>query len=332
MIAYCLREAMKAIPESQDTGAGGAWKIRSRSVVEAKVGYEQTKGLPGEDSDAALRELLARIDDMALTHQEESIRQKRLIAVVVDRTGAQPLVSGTDPVGAYQNVLSRLDEAVHHRVSMDGALELWIECLAILRRLFLPPDIRDTELDALAAVDSPGPTDVSALDALLAGPNHLHYFLSKIQTPAWLTTLAESELLEPPAGRAAWPMFAAVTGLKDAHAGEVAEVLQRMIERWGSDPQRAWYAARAALDLGGTGTEVVLSALRKHPGAAGIAHLAIMAATNGDVTDPFVDIVLNSQNWVQASLHPEPLLATLVDGITEEQLHRSREAAVLQDS
>jgi hypothetical protein len=192
MVGYCLREAMKAIPESQDTGGGGQWKTRSRSVVEAKDRYERTKDLPGEDSDAALQELLTRIDDMALTHQEVRIHQKRLIAVVVNRTGAQPLVSGIDPVGSYQDILSRLDEAVHHGVSLDKARKIWTDCLAILRQLFLPPDVRHAELDVLAAVDSPEREDESTLVALLAGPNHLHYFLSKIQTPAWLDILAET--------------------------------------------------------------------------------------------------------------------------------------------
>ena len=31
-IAYCLREAMKAIPASQDTGDGGLWKRASHEV------------------------------------------------------------------------------------------------------------------------------------------------------------------------------------------------------------------------------------------------------------------------------------------------------------
>jgi hypothetical protein len=233
MIAYCLREAMKAIPQSQDTGEGGQWRVRSRSVVDAKERYLRTKDLPGENSDAALHDLLASIDDMALTHQEASVHQKRLIAVVVNRTGAQPLTSGTDPVGSYQDVLSRLDEAVHRRVNMDEAQVLWADSVAILRQRFLPPDVRHAELDSLAAVDSPGPDDASALVAMLAGPNHLHYFLSKIQSPEWLNLLAESGLLDPPAGQAAWPMFAAVTTLKDTHANGVARVLQSMLDRWG---------------------------------------------------------------------------------------------------
>lgn len=49
MIAYCLREAMKAIPASQDAGDGGSWKHLSREVVSAKTRYELVRGVPGED-------------------------------------------------------------------------------------------------------------------------------------------------------------------------------------------------------------------------------------------------------------------------------------------
>ena len=58
VIAYCIREAMKAIPASQDTSGGGLWKTASRAVVDARKRFELTRALPGEDSDAAMRDLL----------------------------------------------------------------------------------------------------------------------------------------------------------------------------------------------------------------------------------------------------------------------------------
>lgn len=323
--AYCLREAMKVIPASQDVGGGGQWRTKSRSVVDAKRRYELTTSFPGEDSDSALRDLLTSIDDMAVTHQEESIHQKRLIAVIANRTGAQPLASGVEPVRVYQGILTRLDEAVHpgHReVGIEDARQLWTDCVAILRQLFLPPEVRHRELDVLAAVHSPGTDDVSKLVVLLAGPNHLHYFLSKIQTPAWLDILAESTLLESPTGQAAWPVFAAVAALKDEHGLEVAAVLIRMMEKWGSHPQQAFYLTQAGVDLGTHGREVVLCALGKHRGLPGISNFAVLAASRVDPSDDFVEsvaeIVLDGAAWDRASLYPEPLLHSFVAGLTSE--------------
>ena len=322
LIAYCLREAMKAIPASQDTGGGGQWRTKSREVAEAKQRLEMIRRLPGEDSDGALQELLARIDEMALTHEQDRLHQQRLIAVITNRTGAQPLASGTGPVRTYQDVLDRLDRAVHGAVTLEEARQLWVDCLAILRQLFLPPDTRHHELDALAALDSPSQADVPALLALLAGPNHLRYFLSRIQTPAWLDLLNESEVLQPPAGHAGWPMFAAVEQLRDEHAADLAAALRRMFDRWGSDPQRAWYLARAAVDLDSRGNDLVLRALRQHPTSPGISDLAVWAAEKADPSDEFVqsvaDQVLNTTTGARVSAYLEPLLQSLVDGINTD--------------
>ena len=323
LIAYCLREAMKAIPASQDPGGGGQWRTRSREVVEAKQRFEMIRGLPGADSDGALQELLAKIDDMALTHEQERIHQQRLIAVIVNRTGAQPLAAGTEPVRTYQDVLDRLDRAVHGTVTLEEARQLWVDCLAILRQLFLPPDARHRELDALAALDSPSEADVPTLLGLLAGPNHLRYFLSRIRTPAWLDLLDESGVLEPPPGQAGWPVFAAVEQLRgDEHAAGLAVALNRMFDRWGSDPQKAWYIVRAAIDLGAHGNDVVLRAVRQHPTSPGILHLVVWATEKADPFDEFVqsvaDHVLNSITRGYASLYPKPLLKAFVNGINTE--------------
>jgi hypothetical protein len=321
LIAYCLREAMKAIPASQDIGDGAQWSTKSREVVEAKRRFEMVRGLPGEDSDGALQALLARIDEMALTHEQDRLHQRRLIAVIIDRTGAQPLASGTSPVRAYQDVLDRLDKAVHGTVSSEEARQLWTDCLAILRQLFLPPDTRHRELDALAALASPSQADVPALLALLAGPSHLGYFLSRIQSPAWFDLLDESGVLEPPAGQAGWSVFAAVEQLRDGHAAELAAALARMFDRWGSDLQKAWYLARAAVDLGSRGNEVVLRAVRQHPTSPGISDLAVWAAEKVNPSDEFVqsvaDQVLNRTGvGVYADL--EPLLRSLVGGLNTD--------------
>jgi len=322
LIAYCLREAMKAILASQDTGGGGQWRTKSRNVADAKQRLEMIRRLPGEDSEGALKELLARIDEMALTHEQDRLHQQRLIAVIINRTGAQPLASGIGPVRTYQDVLDRLDTAVHGTVTLEEATQLWVDCLAILRQLFLPPDIRYRELDAIAALDSPGQADVPALLALLAGPNHLRYFLSKIQTPAWLDLLDESEVLQPPAGQAGWPVFAAVEQLRDEHAADLAATLGRVFDRWGSDPQRAWYLARAAVDLGSRGNELVLRAVRQHPTSPGISDLAVWAAEKANPSDEFVqlvaDHVLNNTRGIGAWVYLEPLLRSLVDGINAD--------------
>jgi len=266
-VAYCLREALKTIPASHGIRGGGEWRVRSRKVSEAKQRFEQIRGLPGADTDGALRDLLDRIDDLVLTHEQETINQKRLIAVMVERTGAEPLASGTKPVNTYQALLTRLDAAVHKEVTLEAIAGWWVEVLAILCQLFLPPDARHQELARLAAREKPAQADVITLKSLLAAPGHLQYFLARINDPGWLELLDASELLEPPGGQGVWPVFAAVERLGDTHAGRLSALLAAMFGRWGADPGKAFAIARAALELGADGRDLVLRSARRHPAA-----------------------------------------------------------------
>ncbi len=139
----------------------------------------------------------------------------------------------------------------------------------------------------------------------------MNYWLLRTTSP---TSLRESVLLQ-----ASWPVFAAVEHLKAEHAADLAAALDRMLGRWGSDPQRAWYIARAAVDLGSAGGPVVLRALRRHPAVPGIRHLAAWAAESADQADEFVyavaDQVLNTSPQTGHPRYPPSLLRSLAEGI-----------------
>ena len=317
-VAYCLREALKTIPQSQAVGGGGEWRSRSRAVTEAKQRYEQIRGLPGTDADAALEDLLRRIDALGQTHVEETIHQKRLIAVMVARTGAEPLASGINPVDDYQDLLSRLDGALHGAVAPKVIAEFWAKALAILRQLFLPPDERHRQLSDLAGRVEPSQADVATLKSLLAAPSHLEYFLARISYPGWLSLLDAEKLLGPPR-LGVWPVLAAVQHLRKEHSGELAALLTGMFDRWGADSERVLAIGRAALELGSAGQDLVLASAQRHPGHSGLGWLAVQAAREADPADEYVqqvaDIVLSSVLQSGADVPLKPLLEMYVGGI-----------------
>ncbi len=117
-VAYCLREAMKTIPASQELGGGGLWRTASRAVSDARRRYELVRGVPGEDEQGALDDLLGAIDDLDLVHSQEGIHERRLIAIMLNRTGALPVASGTAPVQGYQDLLGA------EAVNLCGAVDL----------------------------------------------------------------------------------------------------------------------------------------------------------------------------------------------------------------
>lgn len=321
-IAYCLREAMKAIPESQATGGGGQWRTTSREVVKAKDRLQEAINAD-QAGETELAFLLDRINDMARTHEEASLHQGRLIAVVINRTGAQPLSSGTEPVRVYQDLVSRLDTAVHRGgINLAQALQLWNECLAILKQLFLPPAVRHRELEELANIQSPTPEDLTVLMSLLASPHHLQHFLSKLSSPGWIEALAESSLLDPPQANVGWPFFAAVAQLKDTHPAEIAAVLDRMFDKFGSSPYQAVYIAHAAHDLGVHGHDLLRRAAKTHRATQTISYLAISAAAKADPANQFVydiaDYTLSFPDWDKESFFPDPLMKAMVEGLNND--------------
>ncbi len=324
-ITYCLREAMKTIPASQPLGGGGQWRTASRAVSDARRRYELVKDVPVEDAQGALNGLLAAIDDLDLVHSQEGIHERRLITIMVNRTGALPVASGIAPIQAYQDLLRELDEALHGDATMDRARELWDRCAAILRQLFLPPELRHLELESLAAIESPSADDVGRLLPLIAGPNHLRHFLSRVASPQWLGMLIDTGLLDPPAGNGPWPAFAAVDRLAPDHGPTVAAWLATMYDRHSADAARAWFVARAAVDVGPNAVGVVLRALRDHGSVAGIAALGTWAIAKlepqSQIVEELADVLLNEASW-RAANYVDPVVEHLVGGTDEENAGR----------
>ena len=324
-IAYCLREAMKTIPASLPLGGGGLWRTASRAVSDARRRYELVKDAPGEDAQGALNDLLAAIDDLDLVHSQEGIHERRLITIMVNRTGALPIASGTAPIQAYHDLLRELDEALHGNATMDDVRELGERCGAILRQLFLPPELRHLELESLAAVESPSANDVQRLLPLIAGPNHLRHFLSRVASPQWLEMLMDSGILDPPAENGSWPVFAAVDRLAPDHGPAVAAWLSSMYDRHPADAARAWFVARGAVDVGPDAAGVLLRALRDHGSVARIAALGPWAIEKlepqSQIVEELADVLLNEAPW-RAAHYVDPVVEPLVGGTDESSAGR----------
>ena len=319
-VAYCIREAMTSILSAAVVEPAATRKDVSRRVVEARDSYEQAASLPGGDADDALAGLLARIEDLDNLDSQERFNQKRLIAVMIARTGAEPLSSGTRPVHAYQDLLDRANRALHRSCSDVEALDLWLECIALFRQLFIPPEIRNIELEQLARVESPTTEQQDAVCGLVVTPQNLRYFFSKVTSPVWLDLLTPTRLLDPPDSEGVWPIFGGVLRLAENHHAETAAWLERMYARHRAKSRPAWDIARAALDIGEPVLELVFNAVEDHPEHSGMLMLGDMAVQKLDAADElverFADLALNEDSFTKLG-HAEPLIARLSEGINE---------------
>lgn len=319
-VAYCLREAMKAIPNSEADGEGGEWRTLSRAVTDARRRYEMVRGIPGAGEEQALSELLAAADGLASFHEcEEGVHERRLIAIMLRRTGSMPLSAGTAPVRSYQALLRRLDKCVHADINLEQSVQLWDDCVATLRHLFMPSELRRSDLNAWSAIADPSEVDLTELTNCLASPNDLRYFLGRVRNPNWLPLLLPTGLLEPPSD-GGWTFFAAIPALSGEHADATAAPLGRLNDMHGRDPRKAWLIGRAAVDLGESSLDLVTAIVGEHRGNASIAHLATMSAEHVPATHPAIeilaDILLNPESW-EAHGAPADLCERLAHGINE---------------
>lgn len=325
VVAHCLRGAMKSILDSVGSGGAGGWRHVSREVVDARQRFGRAVEL-SEDVEGALRDLLARIDDLGRFHDEEEGRhERRLIAVLLSRTGAAPLSAGTTPVRDYQNLLGRLNSAAHGGATEDSAEELWDECAAILRRLFVPPEIRHDELERLAQLEDPTSADTAAVLGLVSSPGHLRHFLANIESPAWLEALAAAGVLDPSDTHGPWPPHVAVTRLAKRYPSEITAWLQGMYPSQDTGPVAATQVCHAALNVGGPALDLVVAAVRDHPTNHGIMSLGARAAEQADASAELVedlaDLILNPNSW-RVALFVEPLLEQISAGANEDNCRR----------
>ena len=297
-IAYCLREVMTEILKSQDN-SGQSWRSVSREVVNAKQRYERVHR-SGSAEQRPLTDLLEKIDDMAEFHERESDRERRLIAVLFDRTGSPPL-AGNISVRRYQRTIQSLNKVVHGSAAcgVEQAEHTWSECLALLSMLFLP-DVRYHELDRLAKVEHPSLDDVGEVSELVIAPAHLRYFLARIERPVWLDMLTDSGLLDPPDNGEGWPVFVATERLARQYPAAVAHWLNKMYSRLADNIRCASIIGDAALASGEAGLPLVARIVRRHSAEPDVVRLSWDAARSAnpslDTFESFADIVFNQRS------------------------------------
>ncbi len=326
LVAYCLREAFTEIPKASGTPNDRRWEELSREVVESAKRYMTAAELPDEDSAGALDELLSAVDTLDKFHKEgKKVHKGRLIALMIQRAGVEPLSSGTAPVHTYQRLLDRVNAAAHGGCTVAEARQYWSECLVLLRQLFLPPDVRLGKLDELAQLDTPSDAELTDVLDLAATPNHLQRFLRKVTSPRWLWLFEGSDVLNSGGGELWWSACSTAVRLADTHRDDVLFWLSKMHDKYVNELERARPIARAASQLDGRALDVLLKIVRRYPEDDRVVLTGLNAALELDTSDPMVedlaDVLMNESSWKHLVV-ADRLSAHLVAGIDERNAVR----------
>ena len=320
-IAYTLREALLGILQSQDQGEDESWSAISRDVVNARQRYDQVKGLPEGGEEQALRELMACVDELEAFHDgHESVHHRKLIAIVLDRTGISPVTSQRDLVRDYQDLVNRSNAALHKDISSSQVHALWTDCVGLLRTLFLPPDVRNSEMTALAQEECLTTKSMETLGSIVATPVHLNQFLEQVVTPKWLD-LATRAFYDSSQFDSKWlrPLLNAAVRLAESHPDDVVGFLHSLYDDSSKDPNHWRLICLSARNVGRGALGLVLQVLKDHQTDPTIVDFAIVAAMETDPSDKvfqgLADQLLNHSCWQRLSPRSREFIDLLVAGV-----------------
>ena len=205
--------------------------------------------------------------------------------------------------------------------TVADARECWSECVALLRQLFLQPDVRLRELDELALRDTPSDTDLTAVLRLVGTPIHVQRFLKRVSSPRWLWLLEGSSVLNTGGSELWWSAGSAAVRLADTHRGEVLCWLTGMHDRHGNVLERARAIAHTAYRLAGSALDVLLRIVRRYRDDGRVVLSGVEAALELDASDRMVedlaDVLMNEASW-DCMIVAERLVSHLAGGVDEE--------------
>jgi hypothetical protein len=315
-VAYCVREALVAVPSIHGTDEPGLSAVYA-PVRRARRELEHTRGLSGESEEDAILAMLRALDAVDDYLAKERLHRRRLVDVVVARSGVRPMPGLQDVGEEYQRLLAEVQgkTGLHGAVDVETARSYLERCLRIFERIFASPVDRIAALDSLASVESPQSDDVERALEEMVTAHHLDYFMSRVSSVAWLHALG-FEALQPPRSGEKWPVLSALQRLSMVHAAGVVDWL-RGLRATGLDDFQDGYVAFAAHQLGDKGEELMLEILRSHPNSADIATRACLMSGEREPSRPFVlrvaDVVLNAScpidTWTKRHSAIEPLVA-----------------------
>ncbi|WP_419916657.1 hypothetical protein [Candidatus Poriferisodalis sp.] len=322
LVAYCIREALKEIPKASGVSPDREWSRLSREVVNTFEKYESAVQLADDSGREALSNHRAAIRELSDFHKtRQGVHQKRLVSLMIQRAGVEPLRSGTAPVEAYLQLIKAADNAAHSRCSVARARELWESAVALLRQLFLPHELRNERLVQLARLEEPTETDLDKVLGLMGTSVHIKRFLREVVSVRWLSMFARSGALGEPGSDLWWAACSASVRLAETHRVEAESWLIALHDAHPHVVEHARCVAHAAQRIGGRVLDLLLGIVWRFPRDDRIVQSGVIAAEEFEPSHPMVQylafILLGEDSWDHVVIADE-LASRLTDGVNSQ--------------
>ena len=322
LVAYCIREALKEVPKASGVSPDSEWSRLSREVVDTFEKYEGAVQLADDSGQEALAVHRAAIRALSDFHKtRQGVHQKRLVSLMIQRAGVEPLRSGTAPVEAYLQLIKAADNAAHSRCTVAKARELWESTVALLRQLFLPHELRNEQLVQLARLEEPTETDLDKVLGLMGTSVHIKRFLREVVSIRWLSMFGRSGALGEPGSDLWWAACSAAVRLAETHRVEAESWLIASHDAHPHVIEHARCVAHAAQRIGGSVLDLLLGIVWRFPQDDRIVHSGIIAAEEFEPSDPMVQylafVLLGEDSWDHVMIANE-LASRLTEGMNAQ--------------
>lgn len=319
--AYCLREAMTSISDRGHVEPRLLKDIGKDIVDEAKR-FITVRDSQGEFARMAVDELLEFIVELDVALWAGGFRGPSLGALMENRYGELPMSAGSKPFKDYLELVSKLNKEVHNRFATSEyvANGLHDECMRLLRKYFNPVNIRNQELDELAARNPVTENDLIKLEQVAITRLHQENFGRRLPNADWLPFLTKSVLFAPRPSDNQWSGQIIARSLAITHEPEVVNWLREMFGKHSGEPQQIAPIIFAANDIGPAASKIVVEALRMYPRDSQIMRCASLMITKLDPTSQDVEdianILLNSNERHQ-NIFVREILDCIVSGVND---------------
>ena len=214
----------------------------------------------------------------------QSFHERQMEQMIRARTGDAP-ISQTGAPTQYGKLMRRLNRAVHEEIERAEVVRLWTEIIGLLSRVFTPPEIRHSELEAIASTIAPTDDDADKAKQALLTSHHLQHFLTHVEDPSWLACLTAAHLI----GWRDVHIVASTVGKR--HPAKVIPWLTATYESSPGTAAEALTIAQASAGIGGAAISLLHRIARRYPDAPWISPFVASALRDIPAEAPTVEDV-----------------------------------------
>ena len=225
VLSYCLRETFMSIVQSYETLENESNKRNLDSLKGVFENYRHAKIVDDEKAKFLLGDLEDELEKYFKVLDDKITNRIRLGYIFVQQTGAKNF--SDSGLKQFIKLLNTSNEGLHNSVTLKDAVHNWDSGMALLEKLFMPPQLRSETLVNLAKIPNPNEEDVASLKLLSISPMHASSFMREVDSFRWVDQIANDPDLRGIPEDFSWPFMELIEKFRLEFSTELITILKK---------------------------------------------------------------------------------------------------------